>query len=221
MGEEMAFTSGGGLLSLRGTLAWLGVISLLFLLERRRLSILPFILQYLLLALLAPRGFRPVWQLRLGVQIAVSIIVATTAFRVQAKLAKAAKAGGVPDCLEEVRHLAPNARLLFRLLTLALNGLFAYSLWRAYPLYFAPAPLTVASYWLLGLGLCLVLLNDDPLGKGEGILVALSGFEGLYLLLEQSLLAITLLGVVDLLLALGVAFLAESWAEARARGEGL
>jgi hypothetical protein len=60
-------------------------------------------------------------------------------------------------------------------------------------------------------GLVLMIAGIDPLRAGIGLLVLLNGFQALYAFLEHSLLVIGMLGVLDLLVALGIAVCTEFW----------
>ncbi len=94
-----------------------------------------------------------------------------------------------------------------------LGALIAYGLWRAYPLFFVPEEITVTSYGLISIGVLLTLTSLDPLRMGLGVLTFANGFEALYLFLEPSLLVMTLVGVVQIILALGVIVCTEAWLE--------
>lgn len=78
--------------------------------------------------------------------------------------------------------------------------------------------INLACFALMGLGLLALGLTEEPLKAGMGLLTFMSGFELFYAGLEQSLLVIGLLGLVNLLIALGVAYLASARAAARESG---
>jgi len=95
----------------------------------------------------------------------------------------------------------------------ALAGLTTYGAWRAYPLAMVPTETNLAGYWLISIGLLLILTSLDPLRMGLGALTIVNGFMGIYVYLEQSLVVISLLAVVNILIALAVSACSESWLE--------
>jgi len=98
----------------------------------------------------------------------------------------------------------------FRLLAATLMALLAVTLSRTYPLLLpnVPSAIGLGSYWLVLVGLLIMMLTEEPLKAGQGLLTIVIGFELLYTTLERSLTMIWLLAVVNLLLALGIAYLA-------------
>jgi len=56
-------------------------------------------------------------------------------------------------------------------------------------------------------GLLILILTEDPLKIGQGLLTAIIGFELWYTTLERSLLIVGLWGAVNLLLALAIGYL--------------
>jgi len=205
----------------QAALALAAASAALLLIEERRLSLLPLLAQYLLLDLLvAPQMYRPILYVRLALGIAVCLILYITAIHVQRELntlAPLLSTEGNVWCTPA----APALRAIslagmgagFRLMVVALGGLAAYGLWRAYPLAVVPTAMNLTGYWLVAIGLLLTLTSVDPLRMGFGVLTFINGFEGIYLHLEQSLVVISLLGMLDVLLALGIAACSESWLE--------
>ena len=96
----------------------------------------------------------------------------------------------------------------FRLLAVTLMVLLAATLSRTYPLPNVSSATGLGSYWLILVGLLIMMLTGEPLKAGQGLLTVVIGFELLYTTLERSLTMIWLLAVVNLLLALAVAYLA-------------
>ena len=197
------------------------VSALIFVVEERRLTVLALLLQYGLLGLLmAPHLYRPVLFVRLGLGGVICLMLALTAGSVQRRLGRLALLVREGQPLWPT-NLAPALRAvnlagmgaIFRLVVMALGGLVAYNLWRTYPLGFVPAEINLASYWLISTGLLMVLTSADPLRMGLGLLTCLNGFASFYLLLEQGLVVISLMGVADVLIALGVVICAEAWLE--------
>jgi hypothetical protein len=129
---------------------------------------------------------------------------------------------GNPDAAADGR---PGWRLptseAFRLVTALMGALVTYNLATrpglTLPEVQDPA-INLACYALMGLGLVALGLTEEPLKAGMGLLTFMSGFELFYAGLEQSLLVIGLLGLVNLLIALGVAYLASARATPRESG---
>jgi hypothetical protein len=99
------------------------------------------------------------------------------------------------------------AGLAFRLLAVTLMGLLAMALSQSYPLPVIPPDVGLGSYWLMLIGLLILMLTEHPLKSGQGLLTAIIGFELLYAPIERSLALVWLLAVVNLLLALAIAYL--------------
>jgi hypothetical protein len=100
------------------------------------------------------------------------------------------------------------AGLALRLLAVLLIGLVTYSVSHDYPLPEVPGGVSFASYWLAFNGLLLLMLTEEPLKAGQGLLTLTVGFELFYLAIERNLSLIGLWGGVNLLLALAIAYLA-------------
>lgn len=96
----------------------------------------------------------------------------------------------------------------FRLMATVLMAVAAFSLAQSYPIGGLPAAISVAVYWLSLVGLLILMLTENPLKIGQGLLTGIAGFELWYTTLEGSLLLVGLWGVVNLLLALVVGYLA-------------
>jgi len=100
--------------------------------------------------------------------------------------------------------------LPFRLLAVVLTGLVASSLLNSYPLPEVPRDIGFACYWLALIGLLAMVLTAEPLKAGLGLLTFMAGFELFYAALESSLSVVGFLGIVNLLLALALAYLASA-----------
>jgi hypothetical protein len=100
--------------------------------------------------------------------------------------------------------------LPFRLLAVVLMGLVASSLLKSYPLPEVPRDIGFACYWLALVGLLVVILTAEPLKTGLGLLTFIAGFELFYTGLESSLSLVGFLGIVNLLMALAIAYLASA-----------
>ena len=96
----------------------------------------------------------------------------------------------------------------FRLVVMLLLMVTAISLGQSYPIGDLPTATGIAVYWLALVGLGVLMLSENPLKVGQGLLTAITGFELWYTTLEGSLLVVGLWGVVNLLLALAVGYLA-------------
>ena len=97
--------------------------------------------------------------------------------------------------------------LAFRLLIAILTALLAMTLSRNYPLPVIPPDVGLASYWLMLAGLLILMLTEEPLKAGQGMLTGIIGFELLFSTIERSLAMVWLWAVANLLLALAIAYL--------------
>ncbi len=95
----------------------------------------------------------------------------------------------------------------FRLFVALLVAMIGYALASRYPFVREPAGIAQACYWLVGIGLLTVILTRDPFKIGLGLLTFEAGFEVLLSSLEKSLSVAALLGAVNLLVALAIAYL--------------
>ncbi|MBC8253849.1 MAG: hypothetical protein H8E35_07460 [Ardenticatenia bacterium] len=96
----------------------------------------------------------------------------------------------------------------FRILAVTLVLMLAVVLNQTYPLPTIPPDVGLGCYWLILIGLLILMLTEEPLKGGLGLLTLLTGFDLLYVPLEHSLVVAWLWAVVNLLLALAIAFLA-------------
>jgi len=100
--------------------------------------------------------------------------------------------------------------LPFRLLAVVLTGLVSSSLLNSYPLPEVPRDIGFASYWLALIGLLAMILTEEPLKAGLGLLTFMAGFELFYAALESGLSVVGFLGIVNLFMALAIAYLASA-----------
>ena len=100
-----------------------------------------------------------------------------------------------------------SARASFCLLAGLLIAVAAYVAALRLPLPEVPDFITLACYELVGLGLLLIGLSEEPMQVGLGLLTFLSGFDLFYVALEPSLAVAGLLGAVSFLIALATAYL--------------
>ena len=96
---------------------------------------------------------------------------------------------------------------LLRLLTVCLAVLVFLPLHSRLALPALPSDLGLVCTWLWLMGFLALALSDEPLRAGLGLLTVLAGFQLFYAALEPSATAIGLLGSLDLLLGLAVAYL--------------
>ena len=71
-----------------------------------------------------------------------------------------------------------------------------------------PPSVNTAVFWLILAGLTTLILTEDPIKAGHGLFTALTGFDIFYAVVEGSLLLTGLWGVINLLIALAVGYLA-------------
>jgi hypothetical protein len=107
-----------------------------------------------------------------------------------------------------MRDPLPWTGLAFRALALCLVFVLATVLIRDYPLPGVPPDVGLSCYWLMLVGVVVLMLSGQPLLAGPGLLTALTGFELLYTLLESSLVIMFLLAGVNLLLTAAISYLA-------------
>lgn len=98
--------------------------------------------------------------------------------------------------------------LSFRVLAVTLVLVLAIVINQTYPLPLVPPDVGLGCYWLILTGLLVLMLTEEPLKAGPGLLTAIAGFELLYTPLELSLTVVFLWAVVNLLLAVSIAYLA-------------
>jgi hypothetical protein len=95
----------------------------------------------------------------------------------------------------------------FRLVVALLAAVVSYALASRYPFADQPEGVAQALYWLVAIGLLTVILTRDPFKVGLGLLTFEAGFEVLFSIFEKSLSVAALLGVVNFLIALAIAYL--------------
>jgi len=104
-----------------------------------------------------------------------------------------------------------------RVMAAALTGVLALSLALRNPLpivsdSIAARDLTIGTFALALLGLLNVILNENPLKVGIGLLTILAGFELFYTAIEPTLTLVGLLGLTNLIIALAISYLITAWA---------
>lgn len=94
-----------------------------------------------------------------------------------------------------------------RSLTVVLGALVISALQVRFPIPVASVYVSAGAYWLLGMGLVIMMLTQEPFKIGLGLLLFQSGFDLFYTALEPGLVVIGLSGLVTLLTALLIAYL--------------
>lgn len=107
----------------------------------------------------------------------------------------------------------------FRLLAVTLMTVLAVALNRTFPLPVVPPDVGLASYWLMLHGLLILMLTEEPLKAGQGLLMAIIGFELLYTLIEPSLALVWFWAAINLLVTLAIAYLAVARAAGSSEGD--
>jgi len=95
----------------------------------------------------------------------------------------------------------------FRLFVALLAAVISYALASRYAFVEQPEGIAHACYWLVAIGLLTVTLTRDPFKVGLGLLTFEAGFEVFFSTFEKSLSVAALLGVVNFLIALAIAYL--------------
>ena len=195
------------------------VSALVLAMEDRKVSLLPLLVQYLLLsALYGQSSAAHILIVRLGIGVAICVMLYLTTRQVERRHqpeqvlpVRFGQAGHAWRDVLQNRPFEASIGPIFRLLALFLGGLLAYALWKAYPFPMIPSDVGLLSYWLISIGLLLVMTSLDPLRIGFGLLTMANGFESAYLFLEQSLIVMALVGAADIVLALAIVISAERW----------
>jgi hypothetical protein len=107
----------------------------------------------------------------------------------------------------------------FRLLAVTLMTVLVVALNRTFPLPVVPPDIGLASYWLMLHGLLILMLTEEPLKAGQGLLMAIIGFELLYTLIEPSLALVWFWAAINLLVTLAIAYLAVARAAGSSEGD--
>jgi hypothetical protein len=204
-----------------GTVVLIGLIiatTLLVILVNWRLLILALGAQYLLIGLMLTRAV-PVELAAVKALVGVMIcpVLYITARRVHWGQIGEEDA----EAEQPVRHsrldwlISPG--LPMRLLAGVLAAVLSLSLALRNPLPITGDPnisrdLTVGTFSLMLLGLLNVVLNENPLKVGIGLLSILGGFELFYTVIEPTLAIVGLIGLTNLIIALAISYLTTAWA---------
>mgnify|MGYP001047132685 FL=1 len=109
--------------------------------------------------------------------------------------------------LDGWRREGISVRAAFGFMAAVVVSVAAYAAVSAVPISQVPEEFALACYLLIGLGILLLGLSQDPLRVGVGMLMFLSGFDLFYVVLEPSLVVTGLLGSISFVIALGMAYL--------------
>jgi len=192
--------------------------SLIVVIRDWRLSLAALLGQYVLVGLLLTRLIQPQVALtKVLIGDLVCVVLYLTARLVSQD--EKGSALGQEDAddsrslLHAIRKETSAADFAFRLLAALFVGWAVYSLSRRYPLPEVPSDIGFACYWLASLGLLALMLTEEPLKAGMGLLTLITGFELFYSALEHSLSMAGFLGIANFLIALAIAYLAASGTE--------
>ncbi len=183
---------------------------LMVLLRDWRASLLALLGQYLLAGLVLSRLVLPeiaLIKVLIGALICPMLYLAARQAGWRAGRNGLSSPGGASNMTPVQDSLFPGG-LAFRLLAVTLMVILAAALSRRYPLPAIPPDVGLGSYWLILIGLLILMLTEDPFKGGQGLLTAVIGFELFYTSIERSLAMVWLWAVVNLLLALAIAYLA-------------
>ncbi len=187
----------------------LSIATALFALRDRRLIIVPLALQYVMTALFGgPVIGLPLVGIRLTLGLAISAMMYITASRMETGFRRGAAGYNQSG---HASILPPTMGPLFQLVAMALGVLMAVGFWTRDPLPALQPAMTLTALWLGAVGVMMALIGSDPLRLGIGALVCINAFQEVYLALEPSLLIVALTGVLEILLALAVAYASERW----------
>ncbi len=107
----------------------------------------------------------------------------------------------------------------FRVLAATLVLVLAIVINQANAMPNVPPDVGLSCCWLVLIGLLVLMLTEEPLKAGPGLLTMVTGFELLYTPLESSLTVVFLWAVVNLLLGLAIAYLSAARGASTRQGE--
>jgi hypothetical protein len=178
-----------------------------------RASLLALLGQYLLVGLILSRLILPEIAL---IKVLTGALICPMLYLAARQAGWGAGRGWSPTPAQG--SLFPGGRA-FRLLAVTLMTLLAVTLNQSYPLPAIPRDVGLVSYWLMLIGLLVLMLTEEPLKAGQGLLTAIVGFELLYAAIERSLALVWLWATVNLLLALAIAYLVVARGAGSSEGE--
>ena len=189
-----------------------------------RFSLAALLGQYVLVGLLLTRLIQPqVALIKVLIGALVCVVLYLTARLVDVRGKESAlEQESAEDSLSPLRAIRGETSLpdsAFRLLAALFVGLAVYSLSKRYPLPEVPSDIGFACYWLASLGLLVLMLTEQPLKAGMGLLTLITGFELFYAVLERSLSVVGFLGIANFLIALAITYLTPSTPLRRSSGQ--
>ncbi|HQX76278.1 MAG TPA: hypothetical protein PL074_08190, partial [Thermoflexales bacterium] len=172
-----------------------------------RITLPALILQYALVGVMLARVTQPAVALitpLAGVLISLSLSIAAQ----RADNERAAR--GESIAIERVKHVAWQsvpAQVLLRAVAATLTLTAAFGVAVNFPLPGSARELGLAAYVLLACGALIIAIASEALNGGIGLLMIISGIELGYTPLEPSLSVVILLGLMNLLVGVAIAYL--------------
>jgi hypothetical protein len=207
------------------TAALVVAASVPFLVDDRRFSVLALAAQFMVLGvIIGSYVYRPILYLFAAIGVALGMVFYLSAGRVQREVTQdlppaqgdntALSSLTAASQAKTVALQVERSGTVYGFSVLVLAGLLAYGLWQTLPTSAGvPAPLNLASYWLMANGMLLALTGTDPLRIGHALLTFVNGAVIPYLLIERSLLVFAMLGVLYGIIALSTVTCTEAWLE--------
>lgn len=164
--------------------------------------ILALLCQYILVGLMLSRLVRPdiaVLKIMIGAFICPILFLSARQLPVRASL--------LSPVGEKQPPVSTTSGVIFRLLAALLILLVTLTIGDMFILTGLSLSITITIYWLILMGLIILVIAEQPLKTGIGLLTILTGFDLLYTMLERSLLMTGLWGAANLLIALAISYL--------------
>jgi hypothetical protein len=186
-----------------------------------RTLIMALLVQYILVGLILARIVRPdiaILKIMIGAficpglflsarQVSVSVLALTSPGRVPGNHFMVWWQNvSITNLLDHYRDTTSTG-FSFRLILILLVIMVAMILGENFPLQELAPNVTIAIYWLILAGLTTLMLTEDPIQAGHGLLTVFIGFDLYYSTLEQSFLMTGLWGIINLLTALAIGYL--------------
>lgn len=190
----------------------LGTGALIILVRDWRITLLTLLSQYVLAGVILSRLVLPeiaLIKVLIGALICPMLYLAARQsgwglFSLPDVLSRLPRAG-YPD---QAEPMVFRVGLAFRVFAATLVLVLAVVISQTYPLPAIPPDVGLGCTWLILAGLLVLMLTEEPLKAGPGLLTVITGFELLYTPIEPSLIVVLLWAVINLLLAVAIAYLA-------------
>jgi len=167
-----------------------------------RLLLLALLLQYILVGLILSRLVRPdIAVLKIMIGAFICPILFLSARQVTVNIPSG------PAIIQQEWRIPAATGWVFRLLMSLVILLVTVTIGEMFGLPGLSPTLTIAVYWLVLIGLTTLIITENPLKSGIGLLTILTGFDLFYTILEHSLLITGLWGAANLLIALAISYL--------------